>query len=41
MGEEGEGTAWIDGGDWEVGTKGMGRSILERMSPMASGQGRK
>ena len=41
MGEEGEGRASIDGGDWEVGAKGVGRSISERMRPMASGQGRK
>jgi hypothetical protein len=37
VGEEGEGTGWIDGVDWEVGAKGMGRSILERISPMTSG----
>jgi len=40
VGEEGEGTGWIDGVEWGVGAKGMGRSILERMCPMASGQGR-
>ena len=38
--EEGEGSRAVEGPECEVGAKGMGRSILERMRPMASGQGR-